>query len=79
MESDLHNEFRESLDESAAEMGEAVVADLPATGAEVRDRLPDDLATLSDSNEDVSLRSVIEASPVGSFLEAAAETTGRSR
>lgn len=72
MDGDLHSDLRESIDEAGADVGAAVADDIPETPAAVRDALPDDLTELLDDvdgEQAATLRSAVEPSPIGRYLE----------
>mgnify|MGYP000412784669 CR=1 FL=1 len=70
MDGRFHSDLRASIDESADEIGAATVDDLPATEAEVRSALPDDLAELLAGDDDRrSLWTILSESPIARCFE----------
>lgn len=72
MDSSLHSEFQDALDESAGEVGERIADDLPSGPSEIRSALPadqDDLPGAADGSEGSSVPSALADSPIAAYFE----------
>ena len=68
--------LRRALDDGAGDIGESAGTDLPETLVEVRAELPDSVDAVLDgshSNDDLSLGTVLDGTPLDGVLNAGAE------